>query len=165
VSFLRVAAIACSLYLLILPAFSVSAQNNDPKHALILVQEDASWPAFRLINENAVAAFRRGLPPSSLTFGEHLDCVHFPDPLFRAQEVARIQRKYAESKIDLVIGVGDVPTDLFPGVALLYVRTDPSQKRPYQPALSSNTVNLWIAGDAPKTLFLHALTVSETVRG
>jgi hypothetical protein len=164
-SFSRVAAIACPLCLLFLLGFTVSSQNNDSKHVLILMEEDVSWPAFRLINENAVAMLREGLPPGSLVFTEHLDRVHFPDPLFQTQEAARIQRKYAESKIDLVTGVGDVPTDLFPGVPLLYVRTDRSQERPYQPALSSNTVNLWIAVNEPKTLFLHAPTASETVRG
>ena len=151
-SFSRVAAIACPLCLLFLLGFTVSAQNSDSKRVLILMEEDASWPAFRLINENAVAMLREGLPPGSLVFTEHLDRVHFPDPLFQAQEAARIQRKYTDSKIDLVIAVGDVPTDLFPGVPLLCLRTDPSQRRPFQPLPSSNIVNLWIELDATKTL-------------
>jgi PAS domain S-box-containing protein len=140
--------------LFVLLAPPVLAQSSEPKHVLILMQEDVSWPAFRLINENARAALRAGLPEGSMVFTEHLDRVYFPDPQFQAQEAAGIQRKYANSKIDLVIGVGDVPTDLFPGVPLLYLRTDPSLKRPRAPAPSpaKDVANVWMALDARKTL-------------
>ncbi len=138
-------------FLLVLP---VLAQISEPKHVLILMQEDNTWPAFRLVNENARAALRGGLPEGSVVFTEHLDRVYFPDAQFQAQEAAGIQRKYANSKLDLVIGVGDVPTDLFPGIPLLYLRTDPSLKRPSAPApLRANDVaNIWMALDARKTL-------------
>lgn len=128
------------------------AQTNEPKHVLILMQEDISWPAFRLIDENARTVLRTGLPQGSVVFSEHLDRVHFPDPEFQAQQAAGIQRKYANSKLDLVIGVGNVPTDLFPDVPFLYVRTDPLEKRPGPPVFSKDVVNLWIELDASKTL-------------
>ncbi len=128
------------------------ADTHEPKHVLLLMQEDISWPAFRLIDENARTVLRTGLPPGSLIFSEHLDRVHFSDPKFQAQQAADIQRKYANSKLDVIIGVGDVPTDLFPGVPFLYVRTDPSEARPSPSAFSKDLVNLWIELDAKKTL-------------
>ena len=128
------------------------AETHEPKHVLLLMQEDISWPAFRLIDENARTVLRAGLPPGSLIFSEHLDRVHFSDPQFQAQQAADIQRKYANSKLDVIIGVGDVPTDLFPGVPFLYVRTDPSEARPSPSAFSKDLVNLWIELDAKKTL-------------
>jgi PAS domain S-box-containing protein len=116
------------------------------------MQEDVSWPAFRLIEENIRAALRSASPGSLLIFSEHLNRVHFPDPNFQAQQSAWIQKKYGSTRVDLVIGVGDVPTDLFPGVPLLYLRTDPSQKQPPPSAPSKDAVNLWIAVDPRKTL-------------
>jgi PAS domain S-box-containing protein len=141
--------LAC-LVLLFLPIGV--AQTNNPKHIMILMQEDISWPAYRLIGENARSTLRAGFSGEVVVFSEHLDRVYFPDPQFQAQQAAGIQRKYANSKLDLVIGVGDVPTDLFPGGPFLYVRTDPSQKRPSAPASSKDIVNLWIELDARKTL-------------
>jgi PAS domain S-box-containing protein len=151
-SFLCAAAVARTLGLFLVLTSLAGAQGNEPKRILILMQEDISWPAFRLINENARTALRPGLPEGSLVFSEHLDRVYFSDPQFQAQQMAGIQRKYANSKIDLIIAVGDVPTDLFPGVPLLYVRTDPARRRPSRPVPSQNVVNLWIALDARKTL-------------
>ncbi len=151
-SFFGVPAIVRLILFFAFLASVTSAETSDPKHVFILMQEDISWPASRLIDENARAALPTGFPGGILVFSEYLDRVHFPDPQFQAQQVAGIQRKYANSKLDPVIGVGDVPTDLFPGVPLLYMRTDPSQSRPIQLASSRDTVNLWIELDARKTL-------------
>jgi PAS domain S-box-containing protein len=151
-SVLYATALARFLCLFLTLATAISAQSGEPKHVLILMEEDNSWPAFRLINENAIAALRPGLPEGSLIFSEHLDRIHFPDPAFQAQEASRIQQKYAHSAIDLVIGVGDVPTGLFPGVPFLFVRTDPTQKPSTQPPYTKDLVNLWIELDARKTV-------------
>ncbi|MGB7753538.1 MAG: PAS domain S-box protein [Candidatus Acidiferrales bacterium] len=147
-----VTAIMRTLCLILLLGIRVSAQSNEPKKVLILTEEDNSRPSYRVMDENARTTLRAGLPGRIVIFGEHLDRIPFPDPRFQAEQSAGIQRKYANSKIDLVIGVGDVPTDLFPGVPFLYVRTDPSQKRPSSPASSRNLSNVWIALDAQKTL-------------
>jgi signal transduction histidine kinase len=147
-----VTAIVRIVCLVLLLHFPTSAQSNEPKKVLILMAEDMSWAAYRLIDENARTTLRAGLPGRILIFGEHLDRIYFPDPQLQAQQLAGIQRKYANTKIDLVIGVGDVPTDLFPGVPFLYVRTDPSRKRPSSPARSKDMGNVWIALDAQKTL-------------
>ena len=85
-------------------------------------------------------------------FGEHMDRVHFPDPRFQTQQQAWIQKKYANSGIDLVIGVGDVPTDLFPSVPLLFLGTQPQQARPARLALSGRDASIWVDLDVRKTL-------------
>jgi PAS domain S-box-containing protein len=147
-----IAAMERLFLLLFLGASVAPAQTNDTKNVLILMQEDISWPAFRLIDENTRAVLRSDLPAGSLVFSEHLDRVHFPNPEFQAQQLAGIRRKYANARIDLIIGVGDVPTDLFPGVPMLYVRTDPLPKRPNSSDSSKDLVNLWIELDAKRTL-------------
>jgi PAS domain S-box-containing protein len=129
-----------------------AAQSNEPKRVLIISQEDLTWPAYRLIDENARTALRAGLPEGILIFSEHLDRVHFPDPKFQEQQAAWIRRKYADAKIDLVIAVADVPTDIFPGVPVLHVGTDPLKKRTSPSASAKNVTTIWIELDARKTL-------------
>src|SRR5271169_2069093 len=129
-----------------------AAQSNEPKRVLILSQEDLTWPAYRLIDENARATLRAGSQEEILIFSEHMDRVHFPDPRFQEQQEAWIQRKYANANLDLVIAVADVPTDIFLGVPVLHVGTDPLKKRP-APAVSTKEVTtIWIELDAIKTL-------------
>jgi PAS domain S-box-containing protein len=129
-----------------------AAQSNEPKRVLILSQEDLTWPAYRLIDENARAALRAGSPEGILIFSEHLDRVHFPDPQFQEQQEAWIQRKYADANLDLVIGVADVPTHIFPGVPVLHVGTDPLNKRPSPSAATKDVTTIWIELDALRTL-------------
>jgi PAS domain S-box-containing protein len=128
------------------------AQSNEPKRVLIISQEDLTWPAYRLIDENARTVLRAGSPEGILIFSEHLDRVHFPDQKFQEQQKAWIQRKYADAKIDLVIGVADVPTDIFPGVPVLHVGTDPLKKRSVSSASAKGVTTIWIELDARKTL-------------
>ena len=37
-----------------------AAQSNEPKRVLILSQEDLTWPAYRLIDENTRTTLRAG---------------------------------------------------------------------------------------------------------
>ena len=150
----RVAAIARPLLFLFALASPPEAQSNEPKRVLILLENDSSWPAYRLIVENARSTLRAGSPGGIFIFDEDLDRVLFQDPQFQAQQVAWIQRKYASSKLDLVIRVGDVPTDMFPNVPLLYLGSEPLQKPPSRLALSKDGANIWLELDARKTLEL-----------
>jgi PAS domain S-box-containing protein len=148
----RIAAMA-RIVLVVCGLSSVAAaQSDEPKRILILSQEDLTWPAYRLIDENARATLRAGLHEGVLIFSEHLDRVHFPDPQFQEQQIAWIQRKYANAKLDLVIGVADVPTDIFPGVPVLHVGTDPLKKRPAPAVSTKGVTTIWIELDALKTL-------------
>ena len=147
-----VVAVARPLLLIFVLAPSLAGQSNAPKRVLILLENDSSWPAYRLIVENARATMRAGSPGGIFIFDEHLDRVLFPDPQFQEQQAAWIQRKYASSKLDLVVAVGDVPTDMFPNVPLLYLGSDPLQKPPSRLALSKDGANIWLELDARKTL-------------
>lgn len=147
-----VAAIVRPLCLILVLAAPLAAQSNEPKRVLILLENDSSWPAYRLIVENTRATMRAGSPGGIFIFDEHLDRVLFPDPQFQEQQAAWIQRKYASSKLDLVVAVGDVPTDMFPNVPLLYLGSDPLQKPPSRLALSKDGANIWLELDARKTL-------------
>ncbi len=133
-------------------SFVCAAQSNEPKQVLILSQEDLSWPAFRLIDENVRTTLRTGSPQGILIFSEHMDRVHFPDPDFQRRQTAWIRRKYADAKIDLVIGVGDVPTDMLPDVPLLYLGTDSLRKRPSRTESSKEVASIWMETDARKSL-------------
>ena len=105
-----------------------AAQANEPKQVLILLQEDLSWPIFRRIDENIRATLQRGSPDGILIFSEYMDRIHFPDPRIQEQRTAWIKRKFANSKLDLVIGVGDVPLDVFPSVPLVRLSPSPTHK-------------------------------------
>src|SRR5277367_3941359 len=129
-----------------------AAQSTEPKRVLILSQEDLTWPAYRLIDENARTTLRAGSTEGILIFSEHLDRVHFPDPHFQEQQTAWIQQKYASAHLDLVIGVADVSTDIFPGVPVLHVATDPLKAHPAPSASSKDVTTIWIELDARKTL-------------
>ncbi|MDR3676747.1 MAG: hypothetical protein P4N24_14740, partial [Acidobacteriota bacterium] len=104
------AAILCIGFFSLSFAFLTPAQTTEPKRVLILLQEDLSWPLYQTIDENARATLRGGLPGGALIFSEHMDRIHFPDPMSQAQKRSWIQRKYANFNLDLVIAVGDVPT-------------------------------------------------------
>jgi PAS domain S-box-containing protein len=110
-----------TLLLLLLLAPLVAAQVNEPKRVLLLMQEDLSWPIFRLIDENVRTTLRNGSPGGVLFFSEHMDLLHFPDETSQMEKRDWIQRKYADTKLDLVVGAGEVPTDLFPNVPLVYI--------------------------------------------
>ena len=129
-----------------------AAQSNEPKRVLILSQEDLTWPAYRLIDENARATLRAGSQEEILIFSEHMDRVHFPDPQFQEQQEAWIQRKYGNANLDLVIAVADVPTEIFPGVPVIHVGTDPLKKRSAPSTSAKEVTTIWIELDALKTL-------------
>src|SRR5271163_61164 len=134
---------------------SLSAgQPVERKKVLILMQEDTSWPAFRLIDENIRAALRSGSPTGIVIFSEHLDRSHFQDPAIQAEQLAWIKKKYANSNLDLVIAVGEVPPGLFPAVPLLYLSADPRRKLPDAVTTASNVASVWVSTDAEKTLEL-----------
>jgi len=145
------APIACTLLFFLLASLTI-AQSTEPKRVLILLQEDLSWPVFRSVDENARAVLRAGLPQGVLIFGEHLDHVQFPDPSLQAQQQAWIQQKYANTKLDLVMGVGDVPTDMFPQVPLLYLSNRPQVAPHGLMGTSNNAAAIWVALDVRKTM-------------
>lgn len=104
----------------------VPSAATEAKRILIVMEEDTTWPAFRLISENLQNTLRRGVPGGIVVFAEHLDLAHFADPALRVQQASLVQKKYASTNLDLVIAVGDVPLDLFPQVPLLSLNADPS---------------------------------------
>ena len=148
----RVASVALPVFLLFVLASPLAAQSNEPKRVLLLMQEDVSWPAFRLIDENARATLRAGLPGGVLFFSEHLDRSHFPDPGIQAEQVAWIRKKYADFNLDLIIGVGDVPTDLFPGVPLMFMSANPRRKPPNSVTSATTYATVWVGLEAEQTL-------------
>jgi PAS domain S-box-containing protein len=153
-SFFCLAAIVCPLCLLLLLAPPISAQTNEPTHVLILMQEDISWPVFRLIDENVRATLRSGLPGGVLVFSEHLDRSHFPDPAVQAEQVAWIKKKYADSNLALIMNVGDVPADLFPGVPQMFASANPGRQPPSRETSTAAHASLWVDLEAQKTLEL-----------
>jgi len=158
--------IAQTLLLLLLSTSLTAAQSgtatqsnpatpsNDPKRILILLEEDLTWPIFSEIYENSRATLRAGTPGGVLVYSEHMDRIQFPDPLIQSQRGSWIQRKYANTKLDLVIAVGEVPIHLFPGVPLLYVGLNEQPNVHAQLASIKNSAGLWVDIDALKTVQL-----------
>jgi len=130
----------------------VAGQSNRPKRVLILLENDASWPVYRQIEENVRATLRSGFPVGIQIFGEHMDRVFLGDPLLQAQQAAWIQKKYTNTGLDLVIGVGDVPIDLFPGVPLVFLGYDARHGLPGRPTPATPVARIWLALDAQRNL-------------
>ncbi len=144
---------------LLLPTVTLGQQASpkgsrptEAKRVLILMEEDVTWPAFRLIYENLQAELRGGAPEGIITFAEHLDLAHFASPELRAAQGSLVQQKYANSELDLVIAVGNVPLNLFPQVPLLSLSADPSHKPTDVPRTSNIAGSLWINLDGQGTL-------------
>jgi PAS domain S-box-containing protein len=131
---------------------AVAAQSNGPKRVLILMEEDVSWPVYSLVDENIRATLKSGLPGEILIFSEHLDRDHFRDIAIQTEQIAWIKKKYANSKLDLVIEVGDVPADLFPGVPLMHLNADSRRKPSNSVSSESNSASVWVSFDAQRTL-------------
>lgn len=141
-----------ALLLLFLFPLPGPAQTNEPKRVLILLEEDVSWPIYRLIDENVRATLRNGLSERVLIFSEHLDLIHFPDADSQAQKKAWIQRKYANSRLDLVVEAGDIPTDIFPNVPLVYLNIRPQGTPPRRLEFHEDAAAVWIELGAGKTI-------------
>jgi PAS domain S-box-containing protein len=144
--------IARALLFVLLLASLAEAQSNERKRVLLLMQEDLSWPIFRLIDENVRVTLGHGSPEGILIFSEHMDRIHFPDPKIQAQRQAWVQRKYADSKLDLVIEVGDFPRDLFPNVPLVYASLNPQRTAPSRLRTPENDASIWLQIGARNTL-------------
>jgi len=147
-------AVVCALSLVSLLTSHTAAQSREPKRVLLLLEEDVHWPAFRLIDENLRTVLRGGSPSGIAIFSEHLDRAHFRDAAIQAEQVAWIQKKYANSNLDLVIAVGEVPAGLFPDVPLLFLSADPRRKLPDTVTTASSVTSVWVSTDAQKTLEL-----------
>jgi len=128
-----------------------AAQPNEAHKVLIVMQEDTSWPVFRLIDENLRTTLLQGTP-GVLIFSEHMDLFHFPDAMSQAQKKAWIQRKYAQSQLDLVIAVGNVPTDIFPEVPLLCLSVQLQDNASSCQGSRKNAASLWAELGARKTI-------------
>ena len=166
-SFSRHSTIARALCLVLLSTSLVVAQSNERKKVLILTEEDVSWPIFRLMDENLRATLRDGLGGHVQIFSEHLDVAHFPEPAIQAEQRAWIKKKYENSGLDLVICVGEVPTDLFPGVPLVFMSDDPLRKAPNSVPPAARIASVWVSLDAQKTLEVatEISTASASHRG
>ena len=140
----------------VLLAFSLApiaaAQSNESKRVLILMEEDISWPVFKLIDDNIRITLQNGWPGKILIFSEHLDQDHFRDPAIQAEQIAWIKKKYANSNLNLIISVGDVPTDLFPGVPLVFLNADPRRKLPSSETSVTDSASVFVSLEPQKTL-------------
>ncbi len=148
----RAAAIVQTLLVFLILALPSPAQTNEPKQVLILMQEDLSWPVFQRIDENIRATLQRGSPDGILIFSEYMDRIHFPDPQIQAQRTEWIKRKFANSKLDLIIGVGDVPLDVFPSVPFVYLSPTPLLRTPEKLAFRKEASSISVEMGARKTV-------------
>ena len=134
------------------PVSQCASTSNGPKEVLILMQEGLSWPLFREIEVNIRAALQRSSPDGIVIYSEYMDRIHFPDPEIQRLKTQWIKRKYANCKLNLMIGVGDVPLDIFPSVPLVYLSPNPIEKAPRLSAMRRQSSTIWVQLGAGKTL-------------
>lgn len=86
---------------------SSPAQSNEPKRVLLLLENDVSWPIFRLADENARTILPNGLPEGVAIFSWHLDREHFLDRAIQAavkDPIKKFYRYYILGAVFLVLG-------------------------------------------------------------
>ena len=82
-------------------------------------------------------------------FTERLESTRLPE--VREQALAWLRSRYEGRRIEVVIFVGTTPTDILPGVPVVYVGNSPSEFI-NRSSNSENYVAIWFKVDVKKTI-------------
>ena len=141
-------------------AFSSEAKDPGPKRILIIYSYHEGLPWEKTIDDSlrATLASKSG-EPIELNV-EHADRIRHPDDAYLDNFVDRLRHKYAQPKMDVVIGIDDEATDIllnygeeiFPGVPVVFVTAE--RKTLQRDALTSNMTSLLWGPDIRGTVDL-----------
>ena len=141
-------------------AFSSEAEDPGPKRILIIYSYHEGLPWEKTIDDSlrATLASKSG-EPIELNV-EHADRIRHPDDAYLDNFVDRLRHKYAQPKMDVVIGIDDEATDIllnygeeiFPGVPVVFVTAE--RKTMQRDALKSNMTSLLWGPDIRGTVDL-----------
>jgi C4-dicarboxylate-specific signal transduction histidine kinase/ABC-type uncharacterized transport system substrate-binding protein len=128
---LIVRAVSLAVAIVLLPTV-LSAEAR--KSVLLVFDEDNDLPGLAVINQSLRETFRSQLEGQVEFYSESLNLSQFPDP--RHTQVVRdfVRRKYAGTRLDLIVAVMAPSLDfvlrhgdaLFPGVPIVFCGIDPT---------------------------------------
>ena len=120
-----------------------------PKRVLIVFLDDGGAPSNVALEQSARGMLAQQLGTTGVEiYHEELDPGRLPD--IQTQQIAWLRSKYAHRRIDVILFVGNAPTDVLPGVPVVYCGNAPSElrARPF----GSNSVAVWMKVDTRKTI-------------
>jgi signal transduction histidine kinase len=119
------------------------------KRVLLVFQNDGYSPSALEFQQSVFTRLRDALGPKIDFYCDQLDSTRIP--AFRERVLALVRSRYSEHGIDLVIFVGSVPTDILPGVPVIYVGNLPSEFDNHS-SNRENSVAVWFKVDVRKTI-------------
>jgi signal transduction histidine kinase len=133
--------------LVLVSGFNIFAATPDAlKRVLLVYQDEMRLPGEQAVDSGIRSVFGNAL--SIQIYSEHLDQSLFPDPGFQKEQLDWFRRKYSDRKIDLIIAVGVVPTDLLPGVPVVFCCREPIGL----PSRTPDVTGVWLSADFRGTL-------------
>lgn len=139
-------AVLCIVAYACAPA-SFAASPDRVKRVLIVYSDDFRFPAIRAADRGIRSAL--GPIANIETYSENLDRSLFADPRFQSKQWDWLRRKYHDRGIDLIIGVGLVPSDFLPGTPMVICGLERSA---LPDPLPPNLTAVWLAADFLGTL-------------
>jgi signal transduction histidine kinase len=120
-----------------------------PKRVLLVYQNNGYSPAALEFQQSVLAGLREALGQDLEFYCEQLDWNRLPES--REQGLEWVRSRYVAHGIDVIIVFGTVPTDILPGVPVVYVGNLRSELNSHN-SDRQNSVAVWYQVDVRKTL-------------
>jgi signal transduction histidine kinase len=130
-------------------AVAANATDTAPKRVLLVYQNDGYSPAALEFQQGVLARLREGLGRNFEFYSEQLQSARLPES--RELALSLIRARYAAHGIGVVFFLGAVPTDIPPGVPVVYVGNSPSELLNRRFDLE-NSVAIWFKTEVKKTI-------------
>jgi len=105
----------CLIFLLLLSSSGLASSPKETKRVLLLYSEEKADPAHELTDQGIRAVFRSNQMFNVLLYTEYLDLTRFSGPGYTHAVAEYLRRKYAATKIDVIISVYPAALDFLMG--------------------------------------------------
>jgi signal transduction histidine kinase len=133
----------------LLHALTCLASASEPKRILFVFQHDSAIPANVELEQSARSMLNQQFGTGVEIYHEQLDSARLPE--IQPQQIAWLRSKYAHHGIDVILFVGNTPTDVLPGVPVVYCGNAPSELR-RESQFGRNSVAVWMKVDVARTI-------------
>jgi len=115
----------------LLHAVAGVAWAAQPKRVLFVYQHDGAIPTNVALEQAARAMLNQQLGMGVEIYHEQLDSARLPE--IQPQQIAWLRSKYANHRIDVILFVGNTPTNVLPGVPVVYCGNVPGELKDRSP--------------------------------
>jgi signal transduction histidine kinase len=137
-------------FLVLFAASAIQAHAGTTKRVLMLFQNDGFGYSDQKMQQSCLDALRQALGAPNLEFyAVGLDSTRHPES--REQALDWVRTRYASYGIDVVIVIGNVPTEVLPGVPVVYVGNS-AFSFSNQTSNRDNSTAVWYKIDLNKTV-------------